>query len=78
MIYADSKVYKNNQILIPSEIRKKFNIKKDDIAEWVVDDEGNISLKFRKKITFDDMRGSIKLDHKTNSVKLKKELYDYE
>lgn len=76
MIYTNSKINKNNQISIPSEIRKMFDVKADDIVEWRVDDDGEIKLKFRKKVTFDDVRGFIKLDYKTDAVELEKELYE--
>lgn len=32
-------------------------------------------INLRKKVTFDEMRGSIKLNEKTNAVELEKELY---
>ena len=75
MIYADTKIYKNNQTSIPSKIRKECNIGPDDIVEWVLDDEGKVTVTFRKKVTFNQMRGSIKLNDKTNAVDLEKELY---
>ena len=75
MIYADTKIYKNNQTSIPSKIRKECNVGPDDIVEWVLEDDGKITLTFRKKVTFDEMRGSIKLNYKTNAVDLEKELY---
>jgi bifunctional DNA-binding transcriptional regulator/antitoxin component of YhaV-PrlF toxin-antitoxin module len=76
MIYANSKIYKNNQTSIPSKIRKTFNAKTDDIIEWKVDNNNEITLKFRKKVTFDDIKGSINLGYETNSVKLEKEIYE--
>ena len=75
MIYADTKIYKNNQTAIPSIIRKECNVGPDDIVEWHLDDDGKITLTFRKKVSFEQMRGSIKLDYKTNAVDLEKELY---
>ena len=71
MIYADTKIYKNNQTAIPSKIRKECNIGPDDIIEWVLDDDGKVT-----KVSFKEMRGSIDLGYKTNSVELEKELYE--
>ncbi|MBR5503783.1 MAG: hypothetical protein IKV87_05010 [Methanobrevibacter sp.] len=76
MIFADTKIYKNNQTSIPSKIRKECNVGPDDIIEWTLDDDGKITLNFRKKITFKEMRGAINLGHKTNAVELEKELYN--
>lgn len=75
MIYADTKIYKNYQTSIPSKIREECNIGPDDIVEWFLDDDGKVTLTFRKKVTFNQMRGSIKLNNKTNAVDLEKELY---
>lgn len=75
MIYADTKIYKNNQTAIPSKIRKEFDIGPNDIVEWILDDDGILTLSFRKKVTFKQMRGSINIGEKTNAVELEKELY---
>ena len=51
MIYADTKIFKNNQTSIPPMIMEKLNIETNDIVEWVLDDEGKVTLNFRKKLT---------------------------
>ncbi|MCF0225868.1 MAG: hypothetical protein HUK28_00830 [Methanobrevibacter sp.] len=77
---ATSKIYKNYQTAIPKEIRK--HIKDLDlnktILDWSIDDKGIITIKPRRKRTAKDLKGMIKLDHKTDSVQLKKELYLYD
>ncbi len=70
-----TKVYSNNQITIPAEIRKKHNIKPNDIVEWREDENGKIELTFRKKVTHEDIAGIVDLPYKTNAVELKKSLY---
>ena len=75
MIYANTKIYKNNQTSIPSKIRKEYNIEPGDIVEWVLDDDCKVAVTFRKKVTFDQVRGSIELNDKTNAVDLEKEIY---
>ncbi|MCC7553038.1 MAG: type II toxin-antitoxin system PrlF family antitoxin [Methanobacteriaceae archaeon] len=70
-----TKIYGNYQTAIPSEIRKKLNITKDHVIEWSIDENGKPKIEFRKKMKLRDIRGSIKLDHETNSVELVKELY---
>ncbi|MDO5852020.1 MAG: AbrB/MazE/SpoVT family DNA-binding domain-containing protein [Methanobacteriaceae archaeon] len=72
---ATTKIYKNNQTVIPKEIRKKFNIDKNTIIEWDISKDGKPEINFRKKVSIDEMIGSIKLDYKTNAVELEKELY---
>jgi len=70
-----TKIYENNQTSIPSEIRKKFGIGKNDFVEWSINKKGKPEIKFRKKKNWEDIEGKIKLDYKTNSVDLKRELY---
>ncbi len=77
MIYADTKISKNNQTAIPPIIMKMLNLGSDDIVEWVLDDEGKVTLNLRKKLRFEKMRGSIDLGYKTNSVDLENEIYNF-
>ena len=67
-----SKIYDNNQTLIPSEIRKKYNLKPNDIVEWKEDDNGEIKIKFREKSKLRDIIGIIDLETPTDAVELKK------
>lgn len=71
----ETKVYKKNQTTIPAEIRKKFNIKPDDIVEWEENENGEIMVSFRKKISFKDAKGSANVKEKTNAVELERDLY---
>jgi bifunctional DNA-binding transcriptional regulator/antitoxin component of YhaV-PrlF toxin-antitoxin module len=70
-----TKIYENYQTAIPSEIRKKLNIDKSYLVEWSINEDGKPEIEFRKKKNWEDIRSIVKLDHKTNSVDLKKELY---
>jgi AbrB family looped-hinge helix DNA binding protein len=67
-----SKIYDNNQTIIPSEIRKKHDLKANDIVEWIEDDNGEIKIKFREKSKLRDIIGMINIDTPTNAVELKK------
>mgnify|MGYP002523720885 CR=1 FL=1 len=71
-----TKIYKNYQTSIPKEIRKQFNVTRDTIVEWGIDDKGEPTINFRKKVTVDDIIGIVKTDKDTNSVELKKEMYE--
>ena len=70
-----TKIYENYQTAIPSEIRKKLNIDKTYLVEWSINEKGEPEIRFRKKRNWEDIEGIVKLDHRTNSVELKKELY---
>lgn len=72
MIYDDRNIYKNNQTSISS---KEVNLWSDDFFEEVLDNDARLNFSFRKKLTFKDMKGSIKLNYNTNSLDLEKELY---
>ena len=74
-ILATSKVYGNFQTSIPKEIRKNFNVDKDTILEWELNDEGKTVITFRTKRDIKNIVGAFSLDEKTNSVDLKKSLY---
>ena len=75
MILGHTKIYKNFQTSIPKEVRETFGVNKDTVVEWGIDEDGNPKVNFRKKVKVEDIIGLIKTDEKTNSVKLKKELY---
>ena len=66
------KLYNNNQITVPSEIRKKHNLKPGTIIEWIEDDTGDIKLNFRIKSELRDIIGILNTKKPTNAVKLKK------
>lgn len=72
---AQTKLYKNKQTAIPSQIRKKFNVDENTIIEWGIEDNGQPAIRFRKKIPFKEMEGAIDLGYETNSVELVKEIY---
>lgn len=71
-----TKVYAKNQTTIPSEFRKKYNIKPNDIVEWEENENGTITVSFRAKISFKDMEGAGTLKTPTNAVKLERKLYE--
>ncbi|MGL4669549.1 MAG: AbrB/MazE/SpoVT family DNA-binding domain-containing protein [Methanobacteriaceae archaeon] len=71
---VNTKLYSNNQTVVPSEIRKKFHLKADDIIEWNIKEDKKAELTFRKKLTDQDMIGIIKVKEPTNAVELKKNL----
>ena len=70
-MYAVSKVSKSNQIVVPSEFRKYYDIEVGDKISWTKTEEG-ILLKVEKKYTQDDINGLIKKELPYNSVEIKK------
>ena len=71
----ETKVYQKNQITIPSIYRKKYNIKPNDIVEWDENENGEIVLTFRKRLSLKDLKGAGTVKETTNAVKLERELY---
>jgi len=49
LILATSKIQSNYQTTIPKEIRKNYDIDKDTVVEWAINDNGNPEINFRKK-----------------------------
>lgn len=70
-MYAVSKVSKSNQIVVPSEFRKYYDIEIGDKISWTNTEEG-ILLKVEKKYTEEDIIGLIKKELPYNSVEIKK------
>ncbi|KZX17216.1 AbrB/MazE/SpoVT family DNA-binding domain-containing protein [Methanobrevibacter filiformis] len=70
-MFPTTKISKSFQTVVPSEIRKKYNIKGEDIIEWIDSDDG-LKINIRKKVTDEDIIGSLSANFKYDSVKLKK------
>jgi len=68
-----TKVYNNNQTAIPSEIRKMFKVQANDIVEWIVNENGEININFRKRSRLDDIVGIVSSKKPIDSVKIQKE-----
>ena len=62
-ILANTKMYKNKQTIIPSEIRNRFDVDEDTIIEWGVGEHGEPKINFRKKVTLKDVVGMIKKEN---------------
>ena len=76
-VLATSKVQINYQTTIPKEIRKNFQVDNNTVIEWSINEKGKPELNFRRKRKLKELKGLITLDHKTDSVQLKKELYQW-
>ena len=77
MVLATSKIYGNYQTSIPKEIRKRCNIDKDHVIEWSINEEGKPEIVFRKKRNFKNLIGAFHLKEETDSVELKRSLYQW-
>lgn len=66
-----TKIYDKFQTVIPSEIRKEFNLDKSYKVEWKINDEGKVEVDFIKDLSLDDMVGRYSACEKIDSVKLK-------
>ena len=75
MMIANTKIYKNFQTSIPKEVREAFDINDDTIVEWGINEKGEPEVNFRNKVKLDDIIGIVKTEEVTNSVELKKEVY---
>ena len=76
-ILATTTLYKNFQLAIPKAIRNQFkdlNID-DTILDWSINENNEIIIKPRKKVSLDDVIGIIEDDDPRNAVELKRSLY---
>ncbi|NYB51213.1 MAG: AbrB/MazE/SpoVT family DNA-binding domain-containing protein [Methanobacteriaceae archaeon] len=69
---SETKISKGFQTVVPSDIRKKFDVGPGDILEWKPTKEG-AEVRFRKKVTIDDIFG-IEDGPETDAVELKKKV----
>lgn len=70
-MYAITKVSSSNQVVVPADFRKHYDISAGDEISWTNTEEG-ILLKIEKKVTEEDIIGLIKKELPYNSVELKK------
>lgn len=68
---SQTKISKGFQTVVPSELRKKFQVDPGDIVEWRSTDEGAM-VRFRKKMSLNEIAGIVKSGEKTDAVELKK------
>lgn len=76
-IMETTKMYKNHQTLIPKKIREEYNITENSILTWEKLNDEEIKIKVRRKRNINELRGMVKLPYKTNSVELKRSLYEW-
>ena len=71
LMYAITKVSSSNQVVIPANFRKYYDIVAGDEISWTNTEEG-ILLKIEKKVTEEDIIRLIKKELPCNSVEIKK------
>ncbi len=77
-LLATSKIQSNYQTTIPKEIRKNFDVEKGMVVEWSINEKGRAEIFFRRRRDIRELKGLVKLDYPTDSVELKRELYNHE
>ena len=78
-IIATTTLYKNYQLAIPKAIRNKItdlNIE-DTVIDWSINENNEIIIKPRKKVSLDDVLGIIEDDDPRDAVELKRSLYKW-
>ena len=77
-ILATTTLYKNFQLAIPKAIRNQFkDLNVDDtILDWSINENNEIIIKPRKKVSLGDVIGIIEDDDPRNAVELKRSLYE--
>ncbi len=69
---CETKISKGFQTVVPSNIRKKFDVSPGDILEWRSTKNG-AEIRFRKKVTIEDIFGMVD-GPETDAVELKKKV----
>jgi AbrB family looped-hinge helix DNA binding protein len=68
---SETKVSSKYQTVVPSKIRKQYDVEPGDILEWEETDEG-VLVTFRKRRTLKDIIGIISVP--SDAVELKKKI----
>lgn len=68
---SETKVSSKYQTVVPSKVRKQYDVEPGDILEWEEADEG-VLVKFRKRRTLKDIIGIISVP--SDAVELKKKI----
>lgn len=66
-----TRIYDKFQTVIPSEIRKEFNLDKSYKIEWKINECGKVELEFIKELTLDEMVGRYIANEPIDAVNLK-------
>ena len=76
-IIATTNLYKNYQLAIPKAIRNQFKdlSVEDTIIDWSLNENNEIVIKPRKKVSLHDVLGMIEDDDPRDAVELKRSLY---
>lgn len=78
-ILATTTLYKNYQLAIPKAIRTQFKEldSTDTVIDWSINQNNEIIIKPRKKVSLEDIIGIIEDDDSRNAVELKRSLYKW-
>lgn len=76
-VIATTTLYKNYQLAIPKAIRNQFKdlSVEDTIVDWSINENNEIIIKPRKKVSLNDVLGIIEDDDPRDAVELKRSLY---
>ncbi len=66
-----TRISRGYQVVVPSEVRRKFDVGTGDEVIWVMD-EGGVRTDFRKRPSIENLIGLGKSGKKESSVALKK------
>ena len=78
-ILAITTLYKNYQLAIPKVIRNQFKElnSTDAVIDWSINENNEIVIKPRKRVSLEDVIGIIEDDDPRNAVELKRSLYKW-
>ena len=76
-IIATTALYKNYQLAIPKAIRNKLTdlTIEGTIIDWSINENNEIVIKPRKRVSLEDVLGIIEDDDPRDAVELKRSLY---
>lgn len=78
-IIATTTLYKNYQLAIPKAIRNQLKEldSENTVIDWSINENNEIIIRPRRKVSLEDVIGIIEDDDPRNSVELKRSLYKW-
>ncbi|MGL6297840.1 MAG: hypothetical protein ACRC1M_01600 [Methanobacteriaceae archaeon] len=71
---AKTNMYGKHQTTVPKEIRNRLGVDENVIIEWDINDNNEAVLKFKKKLSLEDMIGRYTAKEPFDSVNVAKEI----
>lgn len=75
-VIANSKIHHGYRINIPQEIVQYYDIDESTIVEWIIDENDELKLNFKKKSEIKKFINAFSFDKNVNGLNFKRDFYN--